>query len=166
MVWQTNTANKGVTGIKLLPNGNLVLYDKNGKFVWQSFDYPSDTLLVGMSLRLNGRNKLVSRVSEIDGSDGKYSMVFEKKGLTMYINNDGQLLQYGGWPGDDFGTAVTFEAIPANDNATAFELVLTGYQEAAPTPPPSGRRRLLQVPLKDQLSLKIIRFGFNTISYS
>ena len=80
MVWQTNTANKGVTGIELLPNGNLVLYDKSGKFVWQSFDYPSDTLLVGMSLRLNGRNKLVSRVSEIDGSDGKDSMVFEKRG--------------------------------------------------------------------------------------
>ena len=78
----------------------------------------------------------------------------------MYINNYGQLLQYGGWPGDDFGTTVYFEAIPENDNATAFELVLAAYQEAAPTPPPSGRRRLLQVPLKDQLSLKLITFGF------
>lgn len=145
VVWQTNTANKGVTGIKLLPNGNLVLHDKNGKFIWQSFDYPTDTLLVGQLLRIKGRNKLVSRVSEMDGSDGKYSLVFDKKGLTMYINNSGKLLQYGGWPGDDFGTIVSFEAIPENDNATAFELVLSAYEETTPTPPPPGRRRLLQV---------------------
>ncbi|XP_062168391.1 EP1-like glycoprotein 2 [Alnus glutinosa] len=54
VAWQTNTANKGVTGIKLLPNGNLVLHDKNGRFVWQSFDHPTDTLLVGQSVRING----------------------------------------------------------------------------------------------------------------
>jgi hypothetical protein len=46
VVWQTNTANKGVMGIKLLPNGNLVLHDKKGRFVWQSFDHLTDTLLV------------------------------------------------------------------------------------------------------------------------
>ncbi|KAK8603120.1 hypothetical protein V6N13_085316 [Hibiscus sabdariffa] len=66
VVWQTNTANKGVTGIRLLRNGNLVLFDKNGNFVWQSFDYPTDTLLVGQSIRINGRNKLVSRTSDVD----------------------------------------------------------------------------------------------------
>ncbi|KAL3364419.1 hypothetical protein AABB24_013267 [Solanum stoloniferum] len=27
IAWQTNTANKGVTGFKLLPNGNMVLHD-------------------------------------------------------------------------------------------------------------------------------------------
>ncbi|RVX03934.1 EP1-like glycoprotein 2 [Vitis vinifera] len=117
VVWQTNTANKGVTGIKLLPNGNLVLHDKNGKFIWQSFDTPLTPSC----------------------------LVFDKKGLTMYINNSGKLLQYGGWPGDDFGTIVSFEAIPENDNATAFELVLSAYEETTPTPPPPGRRRLLQV---------------------
>ncbi|KAI7985158.1 EP1-like glycoprotein 2 [Camellia lanceoleosa] len=87
LVWQTNTANKGVTGIKLLPNGNLVLFDKNGAFLWQSFDHPSDTLMVGMSVRISGRNKLVSRTSEVDGSDGKYSLVLEDNGFNMYINN-------------------------------------------------------------------------------
>ncbi|OVA13628.1 Bulb-type lectin domain [Macleaya cordata] len=40
VIWQTNTANKGVTGISLQPNGNLVLRDKNGRIIWQSFDYP------------------------------------------------------------------------------------------------------------------------------
>ncbi|XP_010531929.1 PREDICTED: epidermis-specific secreted glycoprotein EP1-like [Tarenaya hassleriana] len=64
VVWQTNTANKGVVGIKVLENGNMVLYDSKGVFVWQSFDSPTDTLLVGQSLKVNGRNRLVSRLSE------------------------------------------------------------------------------------------------------
>ncbi|CAM8995285.1 unnamed protein product [Rhodiola kirilowii] len=37
VAWQTNTANKGVTGFSLLPNGNMVLYNSNGSYVWQSF---------------------------------------------------------------------------------------------------------------------------------
>ncbi|KAL9438146.1 hypothetical protein AB3S75_023917 [Citrus x aurantiifolia] len=44
VVWQSNTANKGVVGFKLLPNGNMVLHDSKGNFIWQSFDYPTDTL--------------------------------------------------------------------------------------------------------------------------
>ncbi|KAE8679079.1 Epidermis-specific secreted glycoprotein EP1 [Hibiscus syriacus] len=58
IAWQTNTANKGVTGFKVLPNGNMVLHDAKGNFIWQSFDYPTDTLLAGQSLRLGGATKL------------------------------------------------------------------------------------------------------------
>lgn len=57
--WQTGTANKGVVGLDLLPNGHLVLHDTKGKFVRQSFDFPMDTLLVGQSLRPNAPNMLV-----------------------------------------------------------------------------------------------------------
>ncbi|KAK9268989.1 hypothetical protein L1049_000756 [Liquidambar formosana] len=141
VVWQTNTANKGVTGIKLLPNGNLVLHDKKGKFIWQSFDYPTDTLLVGQSVKINGRNKLIGRTSEIDGSDGAYSIVLEDKGFNMYIKNSGKNLIYGGWGGSNLGSTVTFDAVPENDNATAYELVLAINQDNAPPP----GRRLLQV---------------------
>jgi hypothetical protein len=75
VAWQTNTANKGVVGLKLLSNGNLVLHDSKGNFVWQSFDYPTDTLLVGQSLRKGGATKLVSRASERDNVGGSYSLV-------------------------------------------------------------------------------------------
>lgn len=30
VVWQTNTANKNAVGIKILENGNMVIYDSNG----------------------------------------------------------------------------------------------------------------------------------------
>ncbi|KAJ6377288.1 hypothetical protein OIU76_026293 [Salix suchowensis] len=52
IAWQTGTANQGVVGLDLLPNGNMVLYDKRGKFIWQSFDHPADTLLVGQKLAI------------------------------------------------------------------------------------------------------------------
>ncbi|MCL7029344.1 hypothetical protein MKW94_026790 [Papaver nudicaule] len=78
--WQTNTSNKGVVDIKLLPNGNLVLLDENGGFVWQSFHYPTDTLLVGQNLGagVSSTNKIVN---------GDYSMVFKsKKTLSLFYN--------------------------------------------------------------------------------
>ncbi|CAK7327663.1 unnamed protein product [Dovyalis caffra] len=66
VAWQTNTANKGVVGLRMLPNGNMVLHDSKGNFIWQSFDSPTDTLLVGQSLRVGGVTRLVSRASDVD----------------------------------------------------------------------------------------------------
>ncbi|KAJ4715482.1 Epidermis-specific secreted glycoprotein EP1 [Melia azedarach] len=87
VVWQTNTANKGVVGFKLLPNGNMVLHDSKGQFVWQSFDYPTDTLLVGQSLVVGGRNKLVSRASAKENVYGSYSFVLEYPGFALYYKS-------------------------------------------------------------------------------
>ncbi|KAI3851924.1 hypothetical protein MKW98_019923 [Papaver atlanticum] len=99
IVWQTNTANKGVTGISMKPNGNLVLHDKRGRFIWQSFQHPTDTLLVGQSLQLKGTStKLVSRTSNQDSRGGPYSMTIDsKKGFIMYRNHSGKLVPYAGW---------------------------------------------------------------------
>ncbi|KAK9199078.1 hypothetical protein WN944_014265 [Citrus x changshan-huyou] len=84
VVWQSNTANKGIVGFELLPNGNMVLRDSKGKFIWQSFDYPTDTLLVGQSLRVGRVTKLVSRLSVKENVDGPYSFVMEPRRLAFY----------------------------------------------------------------------------------
>ncbi|KAI3962038.1 hypothetical protein MKW92_001910 [Papaver armeniacum] len=99
IVWQTNTANKGVTGISMKANGNLVLHDKKGRFIWQSFQHPTDTLLPGQSLQLKGSStKLVSRTSNLDSGDDLHSMKIDhKKGLIMYQNHSGKLVPYAGW---------------------------------------------------------------------
>ncbi|KAH9296905.1 hypothetical protein KI387_028587, partial [Taxus chinensis] len=86
LVWSTNTFNKGVVGIELRTNRNLVLYDKNNRSVWHSFDHPIDTLLVGQSLKIDTVKKLVSRASEKDGSEGPYSLVMEAGGFVMYAS--------------------------------------------------------------------------------
>ncbi|KAL8205423.1 hypothetical protein R6Q57_008974 [Mikania cordata] len=88
VVWQTNTANKGVVGFELLPNGNMVLLDKKGSFVWQSFDSPTDTLLVGQSLVPGGVSKLVSRASVTNNVDGPYSFALEAQRVALYYKSD------------------------------------------------------------------------------
>ncbi|KAI3833542.1 hypothetical protein MKW98_024541 [Papaver atlanticum] len=116
IVWQTYTANKGVTGISMKKNGNLVLHDKNGRFIWQSFQHPTDTLVGGQSLQLKGSNtKLVSRTSNPSSYDGPYSLVIgEKHGLMMYKNTSGKLVQYAGWEAKGVSN-VTFHSVKRID---------------------------------------------------
>ncbi|KAK2638780.1 hypothetical protein Ddye_026575 [Dipteronia dyeriana] len=129
VVWQTNTANKGVVAFKLLSNGNMVLHDSKGKFIWQSFDYPTDTLLVGQSLRVGGVTKLVSRKSDKENVDGAYSFVMEPKQLAMYrrINNSPRPLLYYSSTltfGKDSVQFVKFNSAPESDEGFAYELTL------------------------------------------
>ncbi|XP_021844342.2 G-type lectin S-receptor-like serine/threonine-protein kinase SD2-5 [Spinacia oleracea] len=49
VIWSSNTTNLGVTSMELKDNGNLVLLSKNQTIVWQSFDQPTDTLVLGQS---------------------------------------------------------------------------------------------------------------------
>ncbi|KAK9056926.1 hypothetical protein SSX86_024291 [Deinandra increscens subsp. villosa] len=65
----------------------MVLHDSKGNFLWQSFDSPTDTLLVGQTLRADGPSKLVSRLSEANNNDRPYSLVMEPKGLAMYYKS-------------------------------------------------------------------------------
>ncbi|KAK7312937.1 hypothetical protein VNO77_37205 [Canavalia gladiata] len=55
VVWSTNATTKSVNVVlQLLDSGNLVLRDEKDNnpenYLWQSFDYPSDTLLSGMKV--------------------------------------------------------------------------------------------------------------------
>ncbi|KAI3729947.1 hypothetical protein L6452_18620 [Arctium lappa] len=64
VIWSTNTAGKGVSAMALLDSGNLVLVGVDGVFVWQSFSYPTNTLMpnqdfsAGLKLVSNPRNNL------------------------------------------------------------------------------------------------------------
>ncbi|KAF5949210.1 hypothetical protein HYC85_015167 [Camellia sinensis] len=49
-LWSINTSGKSVFGLKFTESGNLVLFDRNDATVWQSFDHPTDSLLVGQTL--------------------------------------------------------------------------------------------------------------------
>ncbi|GJX40057.1 epidermis-specific secreted glycoprotein EP1 [Tanacetum coccineum] len=104
VVCQTNTANKGVVGFQVLPNGNMVLHDGNDNLTWQSFDSPTDSLLVGQSLRAGGANKLVSRASEVNNLDGAYSLVMEPKGLSMYCKSPNSPLPILYWTSSEWFT--------------------------------------------------------------
>ncbi|KAL8529121.1 hypothetical protein ACS0TY_006549 [Phlomoides rotata] len=50
-LWSSNTSSLGVQKASLLDNGNLVLLGSKDEVVWQSFDYPTNTLLPNQSIR-------------------------------------------------------------------------------------------------------------------
>ncbi|GKV51666.1 hypothetical protein SLEP1_g58298, partial [Rubroshorea leprosula] len=41
---------KFVSGMKLTHSGNLIMFDRNNEMVWQSFDLPTDSLVIGQRL--------------------------------------------------------------------------------------------------------------------
>ncbi|XP_016477961.2 G-type lectin S-receptor-like serine/threonine-protein kinase SD2-5 [Nicotiana tabacum] len=86
LVWSTSTANKFVSGIKMMETGNLVLHDMYNETVWQSFDHPTDTLLPGQKLRAGQR--LVARVSSSNWTEGNFFLSVTNQGLfAFYISN-------------------------------------------------------------------------------
>ncbi|XP_060200284.1 G-type lectin S-receptor-like serine/threonine-protein kinase At4g27290 [Lycium barbarum] len=70
VIWSTNSfkATKS-PAIQLLDSGNLVVIDEKGIYLWQSFDYPSDTLLPGMKLGWDLRTGLNRQLSSWKNSD-------------------------------------------------------------------------------------------------
>ncbi|CAL5403913.1 unnamed protein product [Camellia sinensis] len=71
-VWSTNTSGKFVFGLNFTELGNLVLFDRNNSTVWQSFDHPTDSLLVGQAL--GPGQKLTSSTSASNWTPGLYSL--------------------------------------------------------------------------------------------
>ncbi|KAF8413688.1 hypothetical protein HHK36_001680 [Tetracentron sinense] len=68
LVWSTNTSGKSVAGLNMTDTGNLVLFDRNNHTVWQSFDHPTDSLLIGQKL-VEGQ-RLTPSASELNWTEG------------------------------------------------------------------------------------------------
>nr|XP_051209069.1 receptor-like serine/threonine-protein kinase SD1-8 isoform X2 [Lolium perenne] len=82
VVWTTNNSNSSTNSSSaeaMLDNtGNFILRSlADSSILWQSFDYPTDTLLPGMNLRLSHKmhplQQLVSWKSQQDPSPGDFS---------------------------------------------------------------------------------------------
>ncbi|CAN6694481.1 unnamed protein product [Malus baccata var. baccata] len=74
VVWSTSLVEQAQNAtVELLDSGNLVLRDakdgNSGTYLWQSFDYPSDTLLPGMKLGWDLRTGLKRHLSAWKNSD-------------------------------------------------------------------------------------------------
>ncbi|KAJ8628168.1 hypothetical protein MRB53_021475 [Persea americana] len=111
VIWSTNLSKTAVAQpiAKLLDSGNLVLSgegDINSEsFLWQSFDYPSDTLLPGMKFGWNlkaGLNRfLTSWKNDDDPSSGDYNYKMDRNGLAQLLLRFQSQLKYrsGPWNG-------------------------------------------------------------------
>jgi len=72
VLWSTPPLKSEVAAMQLLETGNLVLVDARNVTLWESFEYPTDTIVIGQRIRA-GRS-LQSAVSDGDMSVGDYQL--------------------------------------------------------------------------------------------
>jgi hypothetical protein len=88
--------------VLLLDSGNLVVKEMNEndpeKYLWQSFDYPTDTLLPGMKLGWDldpsFDRYLTSWKSSVDPSTGDYSFKLDFRGFPGIFLRNKQGIEY------------------------------------------------------------------------
>ncbi|XP_061337469.1 G-type lectin S-receptor-like serine/threonine-protein kinase At4g27290 [Gastrolobium bilobum] len=111
--------------VQLLNSGNLVLRDERDEdpenYMWQSFDYPSDTLLPGMKLGWDLKTGLEWRVSSWknwdDPSPGDFSWGISLEGFPQIIMWKGSKEYYRGGSWNGLG----FTGAPELKNNPVFE---------------------------------------------
>ncbi|KAM3701686.1 hypothetical protein ACJW31_05G193200 [Castanea mollissima] len=124
IVWVANRENPlndsyghlsiGADGNILLDSGNLVLMDgsdgNTDSYIWQSFEYPADTLLPGMKLGWDVKTGLhlflTSWKSADDPSPGNFSYGIGLGGLPQIVILEGSLIKFrsGIWNGVHFNS--------------------------------------------------------------
>ncbi|XP_038717282.1 G-type lectin S-receptor-like serine/threonine-protein kinase LECRK3 [Tripterygium wilfordii] len=72
--WDTKPANTTVSSASMLDTGNFVLAGNNNDYVWESFKYPTDTILPTQILDLG--SMLSSRLTETNYSRGRFELRF------------------------------------------------------------------------------------------
>ncbi|PON48735.1 S-receptor-like serine/threonine-protein kinase [Parasponia andersonii] len=89
VIWSTPTFNSKVAALQLLETGNLVLVDDQNVRLWQSFDYPTNTIVVGQPLGV-GKSLVGTRTGD-DLSSGEYRLtvtdgdaMLQWKGITYW----------------------------------------------------------------------------------
>ncbi|XP_040997884.1 putative receptor protein kinase ZmPK1 [Juglans microcarpa x Juglans regia] len=82
-VWGTNTASISSLELHLYDTGNLVLRTLGGESLWESFDFPTDTLLPQQLLTRN--TKLVSSRSQTNYSSGFYKLLFDNDNVLCLL---------------------------------------------------------------------------------
>ncbi|RZC93622.1 hypothetical protein C5167_007661 [Papaver somniferum] len=107
-IWSTNLASSALntTQVVLCDDGNLVLRDRSNPAVvyWQSFDYPTDTLLpggkIGFNTKTNQVQQLTSWRSREDPATGFYNLKLgpnRKIQLAIYWNESKEIWKTGEW---------------------------------------------------------------------
>lgn len=125
IIWSTNTSRSAQNPVaKLLDSGNLVVIDADadgheiGDFLWQSFDYPTDTLLPGMKIGWNfvtGREVYLSSwMNEEDPAPGDYTYHCDPSGYLQNVlkKDSKEIYRSGPWNGLRFSGATNSRESP------------------------------------------------------
>ncbi|KAF8389591.1 hypothetical protein HHK36_024108 [Tetracentron sinense] len=106
IIWSSNLSKVAENPVaQLLDSGNLVLQDKSSSYLWQSFDYPSDTQFPGMKIGWDlktGLNRyLTSWKNADDPSPGEFTYRNDIHGLPQLFIREGssKIFRSGPWNG-------------------------------------------------------------------
>ncbi|XP_028803725.1 G-type lectin S-receptor-like serine/threonine-protein kinase LECRK3 [Neltuma alba] len=93
-------SNKGnVSSASMLDSGNFVLQNESLHILWQSFDYPTDTMLGGQ--KLHSGSQLVSSSSDTNQSSGRFQLSMQADGnLVLYPRYSGRTAYDAYWASD------------------------------------------------------------------
>ena len=78
----------GIYSVLMNSTGNLVMQDDRNSTLWQSYDYPTDLIMAGRSLKPN--HSITARLSLDDVSTGHYTLKEELGGPVLYATFDQQ----------------------------------------------------------------------------
>jgi hypothetical protein len=84
-VWSSNSTGRSVAGMIITEIGNLVLFDHRNATVWQSFNYPTDTLVLGQSL-LEGM-RLTASTSATNTTRSQFYITVGPDGLYAFVDS-------------------------------------------------------------------------------
>ncbi|XP_059078238.1 G-type lectin S-receptor-like serine/threonine-protein kinase At2g19130 [Cryptomeria japonica] len=73
-------------------SGQEIGFDNKSETLWQSFDYPVDTMLPGM--RFGGQQKLISWKSSLDPAPGLFSFHGDPSGVKQFVLTWNNSVQY------------------------------------------------------------------------
>lgn len=130
-VWSTNTKSAATAAV-LLDTGNLVLVNGSGSnsYLWQSFNYPTDTWLPGGWLGFDKITKeyqsLTSWKNSNDPSPGLFSESMDPDGSNQYVilwNGSYVYWSSGLWNGE------VFLNVPGNKGKTDFNFSFVDNKE-------------------------------------
>lgn len=144
VIWSTGTSGMSVAvaGMKLDDLGNLVLFDRKNSSAWQSFDNPTDTLVLGQSL-CRGNSSLSAKPS-----------ITKWPGARVYLSAELDGLQYSFKPA---AYTQLFKATAASTNATpncyAFVNGSFGFPDKVFSLPLAGSMQLMRLESDGHLRL-------------
>lgn len=132
ILWSSNQTQAVNPVVQLLDSGNLVVLDMNQNTLWQSFDYPTDTLLPGMKLGWDldtGLDRyLTSWKNTNDPSTGSYSFKLDFHGFPEILLWNKQQVQpvyrSGPWNGLRFSGVPEMQPL----DGLSFEFAIDPHQ--------------------------------------
>ncbi|KAK1439617.1 hypothetical protein QVD17_05437 [Tagetes erecta] len=102
MIWSSNSTTSGNATAKLWDNGNLVVVNTSRKVIWQSFDYPTDTLLPGMKIGKDYLRNMEWRLSSWknsqDPAPGEWTLGTDTSGYPELKVKEGAVVKIRGEP--------------------------------------------------------------------